>query len=271
MKREIVDCFCRDQPHSGNRAAVIINFKGDKKDQQEIAKASNLPVTVFISEVENAVPILEYFYPQTEAPLCLHGTIAAGQVLLNMRSEEKCRFITRLNGRQIEVFREQHFIHVKVARHLIPALEINIKTVYAMLNLLDPACLETSLPLTVSSVGSPKLLIPLKSSETLYSLQPNFSLILDWSMQNNINGIYVYAASPINNKSNSFIARGFNPKTGHQEDAATGVAAAALALFLKKSIVVEQGDCIGSPCSIIITYIHDDCILVGGLATVRKN
>jgi predicted PhzF superfamily epimerase YddE/YHI9 len=45
---------------------------------------------------------------------------------------------------------------------------------------------------------------------------------------------YVYA--PIDN--NQFYARDFKPRTGHAEDGATWVAAAALAGSLKKSLTI---------------------------------
>lgn len=86
-----------------------------------------------------------------------------------------------------------------------------------------------------------KLSVPLKSFELLDVLKPNFDWIAEWSKKNTVNGLYVYTKDVSNNDFN-FCARGFNPKAGHQEDAATGVAAAALSLALKHNIVVRHQD-----------------------------
>lgn len=100
----------------------------------------------------------------------------------------------------------------------------------------------------------------------LLELKPNYELIKKWSIENKVNGLYVYTPETHLNSSN-FHARGFNPKTGHNEDAATGVAATALSLALKRNITVEQGYSINRPCCIVVTYIDANNILVGGQVT----
>ena len=110
------------------------------------------------------------------------------------------------------------------------------------------------------SVGSPKLLAPIISSSVLTQLTPNFSEILAWSLAKHVNGLYVYTHL----ENEQWLARGFNPKTGHNEDAATGVAAAALALALNKNLIVNQGISIDKPSQITVTFNNLKCILVGG-------
>jgi PhzF family phenazine biosynthesis protein len=116
--------------------------------------------------------------------------------------------------------------------------------------------------MTVASVGSPKLFVPLRSVEALATLHPNFDLIKQWSLDNGINGLYVYALESTDPL--LLQARAFNPKTGQNEDAATGVAAAALALVFKENLIIKQGYFIGKPSQLMITYHHPEEIYVGG-------
>lgn len=262
MQLALVDCFCTKAIKSGNRAAVIFDFAGKKSEKQKIAHDLNLPVTVFIAEKESPTPILEYFYPETEMSLCLHGTIAAGFVLL--KQDKSCRLMTGTDHYPLDITRQDDLVQVKVAQQEIPDVQLDISIICKMLGLADEKSLEYTLPLTLASVGSPKLLIPLKRAEILHKLKPDFSLIKAWSLQNRINGLYVYSLSAGHHSHVHFVARGFNPKTGHQEDAATGVAAAALALSLRQSVVIEQGHHLGAPCTITVSYVNDDCIFVGG-------
>lgn len=134
-------------------------------------------------------------------------------------------------------------------------------------NMSMSAIIDKNLPCVVASVGSPKLLIPVRSLQLLAKLQPDYAAIAEWGSAQQINGLYVYTAETFC-KTATFHARGFNPRTGHNEDAATGVAAAALALAVQQSIVVEQGNFIGKPCIIDATLISKERVLVGGEVVV---
>lgn len=265
MQFKIVNCFCSDAEGSGNKAAVIVNHIADKAAKQNIANQIGLPVTVFITDDKNfSFPQLEYFYPATEMPLCLHGTIAAFQVLFDKKKQPVSKFITVVDKRILEVINTNSIIQVKVSKQNVAPVRVDIDFICSLLNLKQDNAINRQLPFAVSSVGSPKLLIPLKSEEILFNLKPDFPLITAWSIKNPVNGLYAYTPAKTHKETSCFIARGFNPKTGHHEDAATGVAAAALALLLKKSILVQQGKNMGNVCHIMTSYVSDDCIFVGG-------
>ena len=153
-------------------------------------------------------------------------------------------------------------MQIKVSAESPPAYIIDPAILVQLLNLADFSEVSQDLPMTVASVGSPKLLVPLKFLTTLAALHPDFDLIKKWSLENRINGLYVYTQESSEN--NLFYARAFNPKTGQNEDAATGVAGAALALTLKKNIVIKQGQFIDRPSMLIITYHNPEEIYVGG-------
>ena len=81
MEIQIINCFSTNETNSGNPAAVVSHFLGDKYAKQKLAKELGLPVTVFLSKVSSENCNLEFFYPDTEMPLCLHGTLGAAYIL----------------------------------------------------------------------------------------------------------------------------------------------------------------------------------------------
>ena len=258
----IVKCFCSEDDKSGNPAGVYINQLLDDEAKQQIASSLNLPVTVFVSDTEGAVPQIEYFYPNKKMPLCLHGTLAAAYVFFTGRKQEGMMFSTP-GGKLLKLNKgvDENF-EVEVCPESVDQPSMLTLTVGADLLNIDIGDISKTSPLVVASVGSPKLLIPVSSTDTLANLNPNYLEIEKWSITNKVNGIYVYSADE--ERADNFIARGFNPLTGHNEDAATGVAAAALSCQLKKSISVRQGHALGLFCEINVRYVSQLSIWVGG-------
>lgn len=265
MKTSIINCFCTNASNdSGNPAAVVVGFCGDKAEKQKYAAELGMPVTVFISDENSSIPVLEYYYPKSEMPLCLHGTLAAAYVLFENHTGNKIKCLTA-SGNPLTIERSETLIQVEVCEKPVSKITVNIDDIQKMLNLADINLIDRNLPLGVYSVGSPKLLIPIISSDAVSQLKPSFSQILSWSFASQVNGLYVYTKKT----SEKFFARGFNPKTGYNEDAATGVAAAALALCLKQNILIEQGHSLNRESEIIITYHNEKSIFVGGKITAH--
>lgn len=87
--------------------------------------------------------------------------------------------------------------------------------------------------------------MPIAARDRLLELEPDFAALKNWSANREVNGAYAYTL----NKEGAIriSARAWNPLSGQNEDAATGVAAAALVLALRprfKShvlVVIEQG------------------------------
>lgn len=261
MNIHFLDCFCTDEKNSGNRAAVITDFNDGLHDKQTIAKELNLPVTVFISSLNETSPTLDFFYPNCQMPLCLHGTIAAAKVFFINSNKKIVNFYTNMGKNYLTVTEEDDSIVVKVTKKESPIVDLNLPTICEMLGI-PSTLINPLLPLQVASVGSPKLLIPLNTHKNLLVLKPDFSLITNWSIETKVNGLYVYSLL----EKNIYSARAFNPKTGKNEDSATGVASAALSLVVKESILIKQGEFINTPCQIFNNYIDENTVLVGGKA-----
>ncbi|MDO8494527.1 MAG: PhzF family phenazine biosynthesis isomerase [Deltaproteobacteria bacterium] len=266
MEMTILNCFCTGESPSGNPAAVVSDFTGHVKEKQQLATQLALPVTVFIKDQNLSEPTLEYYYPSTIMPLCLHGTIGAAYHLAKLRKNDTLIFNTTSELKlHLKLLGDIAQVRVGVVPH-VPA-KWDEQEICQILNI-DRSDIEAELPFQTASVGSPKLLVPLRSHQNLATLKPHFDLLTAWSIKNKINGVYVYTKDP--NNSDLFHARGFNPKTGHQEDAATGVAAAALVSCVKQNLIIEQGRFIQRPCRIQVTYKSDQEIWVGGRVVPQK-
>ncbi len=260
---KILNCFCTELPNSGNPAGIIFDFSGDKMEKQKLAQKLQLPVIVFISKADSSIPVLQFFYPNIEMNLCLHGALAAAFLLMEQRQTNHI-VVSNAIGALFQVIKlEDQVVQIKVSEEPVSVYTPNQKILKQLLNLTDISAISEDFPMAVASVGSPKFFIPLKSAEVLADLQPNFDLIKQWSLDNQINGLYAYA--PESTTPLLLQARAFNPKTGQNEDAATGVAAAALGLLFKKDLMIKQGHFIDKPSQLIITYHHPDEIYVGGI------
>ena len=265
---KILYCFCTDLPHSGNPAGVIFNFPGDKSEKQKLANQWQLPVIVFIEKADSSIPILQFFYPNIEMNLCLHGALAAVFLLMNQRQIDHITISNAVGTLYQAIKLDHQVVQIKVSAEPVPTYAPDLKLLKQLLNLTEIGEISTDLPMMVASVGSPKLFIPLRSPEILATLHPDFDLIKQWSLDNKINGLYVYA--PESTHPLLLQARAFNPKTGHNEDAATGVAAAALALIFKKNLIIKQGHFIGKSSQLMVTYHNSEEIYVGGKIIEHK-
>lgn len=273
-----VNCFCITIKDSGNPAAVVIDCDSlTQREKLSIAKKINFPVSVFVSNVTDTLPVIEYFYPEAQMPLCLHGTIAAAHLLFNMKetSGNELIFKRTYNESILGLLKVNQSsdgnILVEVQDNKIHELNLNyleLATNFLKLPQDYWSMSDNELLFNVASVGSPKLFIPVKSKEHLDNILPDYNAIATWCIDQNINGLYVYTRDSL--EKNTFYARGFNPRTGHLEDAATGVAVGALACSLKQNLTVFQGANLNRPSKIHASYMGDGICMVGGL-TVSGN
>jgi trans-2,3-dihydro-3-hydroxyanthranilate isomerase len=134
---------------------------------------------------------------------------------------------------------------------------------------IDKTSINPDLPSAVASIGSPKLLVPVIDRNILFNMTPNLDLISQWCKKYSVNGSYVYSNDTENSHSD-YVGRNFNPLFSHQEDIATGVAAAALAFMLnlkndskKNNFTIEQGANLGRPSKIYISVTIDQIQIQG--------
>lgn len=185
MEIELVNCFCTKNKTSGNPAAIVRDFVLGDHEKQKIAKDLGMPVTIFLSKTANENHI-EFFYPDTEMPLCLHGTIGAAYILFEDNTKLKSLIFVTKAGRKLFIRKEKDVIQVLVHSQTVPEILPQKIEIIKMLNLIQVEQIDDAFPLVIASVGSPKLLVPLKSFELLATLKPDLDLIVKWSKAANI-------------------------------------------------------------------------------------
>lgn len=132
-------------------------------------------------------------------------------------------------------------------------------------------CINTNYPISIVSTGLKDILVPIKDSEALERLNPNFDKITEVSKKYDVVGTHLYTFDR-----ERIVCRNFAPLYDVNEEAAIGTSNCALAglLFMKLNIkrnnyVFEQGYSLNSPSIIKVKVFssHDDKIdkiMVGG-------
>lgn len=271
----IVDVFTQ-VARSGNPAAIVRRFPANTTNMQLLSKRLNLPVTVFINKDEREKGyVLRFFAPDSELKMCGHGSLAAAYALLKDDDQYKNIIVKSAYGQDIELQREGETLYnLTLSRSESPKLYMEDQKISKMLNIDYEQLKHSKFKPWIGSIGSPKLFVPLKSREGLANLIPNFEKIKDWSLNQKVNGLYVYTNDVLESSSH-LCARSFNPISGQKEDAATGVAVGALGPIMHdiysfpKTIRIEQGDFLDTPCRLYAS-IEPTKVKVGGGVIFRE-
>lgn len=215
--------------------------------------------TVFISASEKADHRFRFFTPTSEIDICGHATIGAFfAVYGDIPSEQET--MTRHVETACGIFSiSLHFVKKKLSTVMMnqgsPRLidpSVDPGPLHEILGTC-PADLIASLPIQVLSTGRPKLIVPLRSMDTLDSLQPDFSRMMEFCDEIGATGVHVFTFETVDPE--SFVhCRHFAPNVGVEEDPATGNSNAALAGYLlnnrrleRLEFSAEQGYAMGRP------------------------
>jgi len=240
------------RPGEGNAALVMTAGPADVTERQAFARAARKSACVFVDG-----DTLDYFYPHTRSPLCLHATLAAARVLL-ADSPGPLALRTAMRGQELVLARGPDGVFVRLAPQPVPPVALPAGLVQ---RLLAAPGLALASPPAVASVGSPKLLVEVADSATLHALRPDLHAIVDWGKANGVSGIYAWCRRP----GGAIEGRNFNHLDPAIEDSATGVAAGALTVHLGRPLELYQGANLGQPC-LLRTRQDGAHILVGGAA-----
>lgn len=232
-----VDSFTKSIFH-GNPAGIVSNADGLSDCQmQQIARELNNSETAFIFAPNSPEYDVEvrFFTPTTEVPLCGHATIAAHYVralelgITTGRVFQKTKagilpidIVSEDQGISIIMTQGEPFVGEDLGD------ELRSRIAQALHIKLSDICEEY--PLAIASTGHSKVMIPLRSIETLNSLKPNESLLSELSTQIGCNGFYAFTLSP----QEDFLVHGrmFAPAIGISEDPVTGNANGPLGAYL---------------------------------------
>ncbi|MDN2708812.1 PhzF family phenazine biosynthesis protein [Janthinobacterium sp. SUN118] len=256
MNVHLLKCFGAE-PGGGNAALVVENDDSGETGRQRFARERNVSACVFIDRQADGGIVLDYFYPHTRSPLCLHATLAASHVLLTAPGAPATLTVTTaMRGQALHLLRSAQGLFIGLAPQPAPAVAIER---YVPSELMGQH-MHLASPPVIASVGSPKLLLEVADRTTLRALRPNLELIADWSALHKVSGCYAYCRTG----ESEYEGRNFNHLDPALEDSATGVAAGALAAHLQQSLRLHQGHLTQQPCLIQVQYSAHE-IRVGGM------
>lgn len=257
MNTRTFSCFGTRQG-GGNPALVVEDGPTDPAERVELARERALTcVFVDAPTAPGLAATLDFVYPHMRSPLCLHATLAAAQVLFERDGgAAPLAVATAMRGQRLLLSRSGEDVFVQLARQEAPQIALDQDLARSLLA--APALELASAPL-IASVGSPKLLLEVTDSATLYALTPDLEAIAAWSRANGISGCYAWCRTG----AGEYEGRNFNHLDPQLEDSATGVAAGALTVALGHGLTLHQGRATGSDC-VIRTTLEGDAVLVGG-------
>lgn len=258
MKTHRMLCFGRNNT-SGNAAIVVEESAFAEHERLAFARRQDANATVFVEANAAGDMQLDYYYPHTRSPLCLHATLAASAVFFERHPDTgRVQFVTSMHRQVLEIERADESIFIGVKPQPCSTLPANLAETARLLRTEQADLIGTP---RLASVGSAKLLVEVANQSVLNALHPDLEGITSWSRKHSVSGMYVYCRL----HDGVYAGRNFNHLEPRFEDAATGVAAGALAASLERSITLLQGDALGQPCTVLARYT-DGAVQIGGRA-----
>lgn len=271
---QILNAFVENN-QGGNPAGVVLDADDLTHDQKlAIAAQVGLSETAFVSKSETADFKLDFFTPNRQIAHCGHATIATFSYLsqlgkIKQVNTSKETIDGRREIRMIDdlAFMEQTaptYTQVSAAKKEIVLQSLDLKE----------SDLLPNAPILVVNTGNSFLLVPVKNTNILKEVQPNFDLISQISEEFDLIGYYVFT-SEHKDVEKDVQTRMFAPRYGIEEEAGTGMAAGPLACYLydvlnirQQRLLIAQGKWmkIPSPSLIVVDLILEDEKIVGLMA-----
>ena len=258
IKVPIVNAFV-DENVGGNPAGVVLNAQQYTQGQkQRIAAAVGLSEIAFISPSSTADFKLEFFTPTRQIAHCGHATIATfsylrqtGELPNDQTSKET------IDGRR-EILMEGDSAYMEqVAPRYTELPQAHQLRAIDSLGL-EPSDLLANAQPWVVNTGNSFLVIALRNSDAVKSVNPNMKLISTMSEEYDLIGYYVFSHQ-VEKEGRHAGARMFAPRYGIDEESATGMAAGPLACYLydklkneKGQYLIEQGHLMSPPSPSVI-------------------
>ena len=286
----IVDVFAA-APGGGNPAPVVLDAAAlDTEAMQAVAQTHGYE-SVFVLPARQAGNDirLRYFLPTGEVGMCGHATIGAlwllrraGRITTDaLRVETPAAIVESRITDAGDIFVSQPFGATQVLNG-----DALIAEICDVLNL--PAGVLGPQPVVNASTSRVKTLVCLTSKDVLDRCQPDFDRVGALCGRLGSTGLYPYAVDAVDpqNGSATIAARQFPKASGYPEDAATGIAATALASALRSlgkvshditRFTVLQGYAMGRPSKLAVSLEESDkggepvCWLGGGAEPHRPS
>jgi PhzF family phenazine biosynthesis protein len=284
-----IDAFTKDR-FKGNPAGVVANADGLSDSQmQAIARELNNAETAFIlspTESDHEVWV-RFFTPTTEVPSCGHATISAHYVRAIENRLSSCTVLQRIGIGilPVDIIKEDsdyRIVMTQGAVEISPEIKGETrKDILSALSLSD-CDLDNRCPVQIASTGHSKVIVGITSRETLNSLTPDLTRLVNISRTIGSKGYFVFT---FDSDDNDILTHGrmFAPAIGIPEDPVTGNANGSLGAYLVYHNILKapdgtvtfkgkQGEAIGRPGIVTVTVKIRNGepfkVQVGGHATV---
>ncbi|AQS06259.1 PhzF family isomerase [Clostridium beijerinckii] len=243
-----VDSFTKEK-FTGNPAGVISNADGlTDYEMQKIARELNNSETAFIfSSNGNEYDVqVRFFTPTSEVPICGHATIA-GHYVRAIENELETSRIYHKTGAGIlpvDIIKENDDYKIIMTQGKIEFGEIidgiNKEELLKALKIKESDLLD-DYKIQIVSTGHSKVMIGIKSIETLNTLQPDYSALSKLSEVIKCNGYYIFTTD---SKESDILIHGrmFAPSIGINEDPVTGNANGPLGAYLIHHNLVKHNN-----------------------------
>lgn len=275
----------------GSQGGVVLNASDiDAQTRQKIASELGLPATCFVSSVNKNTVMARFHSTEREYPMCGHGTIC---LMTNLLDEVKLQLgadgrleielVLPTKTAKVEMYTQDNsttLVMLDIAPAKFRFDRPDMKILAGLLGL-NEASIDTSHPAETALGDFVHLIVPIKTLQEIQSIQPDFSAIKSFCLENGIETIACFSAET-QQQNYDFHVRDFCPAVGVAESAAAGTTNAALAAYWYRhgflaengpgpnNIKVEQGMELGRPSS-IHTILHSSNneitrLQVGGVA-----
>ncbi|EJE53761.1 phenazine biosynthesis protein PhzF family [Acidovorax sp. CF316] len=254
-------------PGGGNPVPLVADARGmDAAQMQEVARAhGHESAFVLPADVPGADWRLRFFVPHHEMEMCGHATVGTLWALrrwgLWTTPTARVQTMSGLVDVEWDAAGQRVWISQPAVREEV--LDASAAALVARTLRLHDA---TPRPTTNAATSRVKTLVPLPEVAALQALAPDFAAMESTCDAIASTGLYPYAlqaGGPVAEP--TVFARQFPRKSGYPEDAATGIAAAALWGHLAAAgtipvgspaqpvvCTVRQGDAMGSPSAIAV-------------------
>lgn len=278
-------------PNGGNPLRVVLDAQDmSNDDMRALAKGQGHECClILLAPLDSRYDYeFRYWAPDHEMEMCGHATVGAVWLLakLGMLSKDNLRISTKSGIIEATVSRtsedddgsdgeeEEERIWIEISQPPAKMLENvqrqdHIDGILSVFGISEDD-LVPGLSIQNAATSRVKTLIPIKSVAALNGLSPQFDRVQSICDTIGSTGLYPYAVSDL--ETQIFEARQFPRGAGYQEDAATGVAASALAFGLLENglvvdaeevVEVKQGFSMGCPSEISVRFRESSGDVVG--------
>lgn len=270
----IVRAFVRDG-RGGNPAGVVLAADGLDADQrQAIAARAGVTETAFLSHSDTATRRVEFFTPTRRIAHCGHATVAAFGLLRQQGVLGDGDYVKESVDGPRDVRIRDGQVFLRLPTPTLPATRFDAATLASLLRL--PVGQVDAAASGIVDLGNRYLHIRVADARALRTILPDLPAIAALSEIHDLIGLYVHTRDT-DVPAHTARARMFAPWYGIDEEAATGMGAAGLAVWLAARNElpgdqgwIEQGDTMPNPSPSLLQVrierfaAHITAVWVGG-------